>query len=89
MQVLCHYLMSFYELEDKRKAVEDASLLVVLLTNAISIYIANDGQSLAKAVSTKHRKLKIMLKSRCLQKRKSVDWGGGAVRAVERGGRNF
>ena len=38
MQVLCLYLMSFYEFEDKRKAVEDASLLVVLLTNAISIF---------------------------------------------------
>ena len=40
MQVLwlCHYLISFYEFEDKKQAVEDASLLVVLLTNAISIF---------------------------------------------------
>ena len=57
MQVLCHCLMSFNEFEDKKKkAVEDASLVVVLLTNAISICIANNGQSSVEAVSTKHRK---------------------------------
>ena len=61
----------------QKKAVEDASLLVVLLTNAISMYIANDGQSLAKAVSTKHKKLKIMLKSRCLQKTQVCRLGEG------------
>ena len=82
MEVLYHYLISFYEFEDKRQAVEDASLLVVLLTNAISIFnniifMANDVQSLAAAVSTKHRKFKIMLNSRCFQKSKFVDWGGG------------
>ena len=82
MQVLCHYLTSFYEFEDKRQE-DDASLLVVLLTNAISIFnniifMVNDEQSLAAAVSTKHRKFKIMLKSRCLHKSKSVDLGGAA-----------
>ena len=81
MQVLCHYLMSFYEFETKEKQwnVEDASLLAVLLTTQfplLIIVIANDGRSSAKAVSTKHRKFKFMLKSRCLQKSKSVDWGG-------------
>ena len=51
--------MSLCELEDKRKAVEDASLLDVLLTNAISIiiFIANDEQSLAEAVSAKTEKV--------------------------------
>ena len=80
MQVLCHYLMSFYEFETKEKQwnVEDASLLAVLLTTQfplLIIVIANNGRSSAKAVSTKHRKFKFMLKSRCLQKSKSVDWG--------------
>ena len=56
MQALCHCLLSFNEFEDKKKAVEDASLLVVLLTHAISICIANNGLSSAEAVSTKHRK---------------------------------
>ena len=64
-------------------------LLVVLLTNAISIFdILNSNEtqkSSGEAVSAIHKMFKIMLKSRCLQKSKIVDWrlrvgvGGGKL----------
>ena len=56
----------------------------MLLTNAISIFDilnSNEAQnSSGEAVLTIHKMFKIMLKSRCLQKGKIVDWrlGWGA-----------
>ena len=47
MQMIGHYLISFYEFEDKRQAVEDSSMLV-LLTNAISIFNNFYGKRYAK-----------------------------------------
>ena len=53
-------------------------IVVVLLTNAISIFdILNSNEtqnSSGEAVSAIHKMFKIMLKSRCLQKSKIVDW---------------
>ena len=50
----------------------------MLLTNAISIFdIPNSNEtqsSSGEAVSEMHKMFKIMLKSRCLQKSKIVDW---------------
>ena len=49
-----------------------------MLTNAISIFdILNSNEtqnSSGEAVSAIHKMLKIMLKSRCLQKSKIADW---------------
>ena len=80
MQVLFHFLMSFCELRHKINSGTWKTLRCLLCCQQtqfpyLIIFIANDVQSSAEGVSTKHtcRKFKIVLKNPCLQKGKSVD----------------